>query len=399
MKRLKRILGHLLCIVFICVVGVVDTYADEETYKARNITEFRHIVYNQMLVRDNQIIIEYSGTDYKSIFQSFKDEKFLDYIGTIDDSNTSDDFDYMVHNISYIKTGMKYGSSSKALFTINIEWRESLEELKYVNTRVEQILKDCNILAMDSVYERVKVLHDYIAKNVEYDTSLSNENAYCALKKGSSTCQGYSLLFYKLLAEAGVKCRYITGTGISSKDTGPHGWNLVKIGDYWYNIDVTWDDPVYLDPSSKSNEVNYDYFLKGSTGFDDSHKRDDKFKTQEFETAHPTARNEFNRRYDVKISEMEEVVSNTLEPVVIEPEEEEDDFVSKIESVLNGLFNNEIDLPDNMPKYIATSFKELDIKHKIIIILLLVLIAVGIVAKVVRRSKNYEEYYDEDDVE
>ena len=58
MKRLKRILGHILCIVFICIIGVVDTYADEEVLKARNITEFRHVVYEHMLVRDKKIIIE-----------------------------------------------------------------------------------------------------------------------------------------------------------------------------------------------------------------------------------------------------------------------------------------------------------------------------------------------------
>ena len=59
MKRLKRIFGPILCIVFISVIGVVDTYAEEETYRAKNLTEFRHVVYKQMLIRDDKIIIEY----------------------------------------------------------------------------------------------------------------------------------------------------------------------------------------------------------------------------------------------------------------------------------------------------------------------------------------------------
>lgn len=392
MKRLKRILGPILCIVFISVIGVVDTYAEEETYRAKNLTEFRHVVYKQMLIRDNKIIIEYSGSDYKEIFQSFKNEEFLEYIGTIDDKKTSDDFDYLVHNISYIKTGMKYGSSTKALFTIDIQWRESLQELQFVNTRVKDIIEAKRIRNIDSVYERVKILHDYIATTVEYDTKLVNENAFCALQKGSSTCQGYSLLFYKLLVEAGIECRYITGTGISSKDTGPHGWNIVKIGDLWYNVDVTWDDPVYLDPRSKSNEVNYDYFLKGTTGFDDSHKRDDKFKTAKFETTHPMSKYEFNRRNDVKISEMEEAVGTTLEPVVIE--DEPDGFIDKLDNTLVDLFNGRINLPDNIPKYLVASFKELNAKYKTIIILLLLMIVVGTIKKMTKNDDT-EEYYED----
>ena len=296
MKKLKWLIFNIVFIMCVCIFNNEKVYADSDVQKAKNLTEFRQIVYKDMLVRKEKIVIDYSGKDYKKIFQSFKDEEFLDYIGTLDDVRTSDDFDYMVHNISYIKTGMKYGASSSARFTINITWRESLGELQYVNLRVADILKKCNIDSIDSTYERIKVLHDYIVNNVEYDVSLNNENAYSAIKEGSSTCQGYSLLFYKLLAEAGIKSRYITGTGISSKDTGPHGWNIVKIGGVWYNVDVTWDDPVYVNADRRNREISYEYFLKGSESFDDSHKRDKQFLKEEFTSKHPISNNDFDKK-------------------------------------------------------------------------------------------------------
>ena len=82
------------------------------------------------------------------------------------------------------------------------------------------------------------MVHDYLVNNIEYDSGITNFTAYSALFEGTTVCQGYSLLYYKLLTEAGVQCRFITG----SANGEDHGWNLVKIGDAWYNVDVTWDD-------------------------------------------------------------------------------------------------------------------------------------------------------------
>lgn len=389
MKRIKKLLFSLICLLLI-FSNCKDTYA--ENLKARNLSEFRRVVYNNMLVRKENIIIEYSGKDYKNIFQSFENENFLDEIGKIDDLNTSDDFDYLVHNISYIKTGMKYGAGSKAIFTINITWRESLGELQYVNLRVADILEKCNIKNIDSVYARIKVLHDYIVNNVEYDVTLKNENAYSAIKNGSSTCQGYSLLFYKLLAEAGIKSRYITGTGISAKDTGPHGWNIVKIGDIWYNIDVTWDDPVYLNGSSKNRQIKYDYFLKGSSNFDSSHVRDEKFLAQEFLAKYPTSETDFNRKNDVKMSEVkEEIIEETVAPEE-EIVEESNSFIDRVHMFIQGL----ADEKGNIPEYLVKSFKELDEQDKRIIYAAVALLLLIIIFKIYRKNKRKKEESYED---
>lgn len=395
MKKLKWLMFYIVFIMSVCILKSENVYADGDDQKAKNLTEFRQIVYKDMLERKEKIVIDYYGKDYKSIFQSFKNEEFLNYIGTLDDVRTSDDFDYMVHNISYIKTGMKYGSGSSAQFTINITWRESLGELQYVNLRVADIIKKCNIENIDSVYERIKVLHDYIVENVEYDVSLKNENAYSAIKEGSSTCQGYSLLFYKLLAEAGIKSRYITGTGISSKDTGPHGWNIVKIGGVWYNVDVTWDDPVYLNGSGTNKEVSYEYFLKGSRSFDDSHKRDEQFLAKEFTSKHPTSGADFDKKDDVKISEIVEEGSTEITPIQEEEveEEESNNILDRLGLFFSGLLREK----DHIPTYLAKSFKELDEQSRGIIIALLAIIAIAILFKIFKSGKkcNDNDSFDE----
>ena len=90
MKNLKWLIFNIVLVMCVCIFNNENVYADSDVQKAKNLTEFRQIVYKDMLVRKEKIVIDYSGKDCKSIFQSFKDEEFLDYIGTLDDITISD---------------------------------------------------------------------------------------------------------------------------------------------------------------------------------------------------------------------------------------------------------------------------------------------------------------------
>ena len=90
-------------------------------------------------------------------------------------------------------------------------------------------------------------LHDYLAAHVKYayddyleDTADSSAyNIYGALVKGEAVCQGYALAYEYLLNQYGIS------NGIASSDAANHAWNIVEIGNNWYHVDVTWDDPPY----------------------------------------------------------------------------------------------------------------------------------------------------------
>ena len=88
----------------------------------------------------------------------------------------------------------------------------------------------------------MKAIHDYVVKHVSYDTSYKAYTAYEALVNRSAVCQGYALLTYQLLKEAGIENHFVTGTG----DGQPHAWNLVKIENKWYHLDTTFDDPFQM---------------------------------------------------------------------------------------------------------------------------------------------------------
>lgn len=94
-------------------------------------------------------------------------------------------------------------------------------------------------------YDKVKYTHDYLIENCTYN--IDRDGPYNCIFNGQSNCNGYALAFSLIMRECGIDCRYITGTD--------HAWNAVKLGAFWYNIDVTWDDT--------GNGISYDYFLCG----------------------------------------------------------------------------------------------------------------------------------------
>ena len=108
--------------------------------------------------------------------------------------------------------------------------------------------------------EKALYLHDYRAVHFDYDHDEYSDSrqtelqhtAYGMLKNGKAVCEGYAWLYDILLHRVGVDAMLLESIEIG------HGWNLVKIGDKWYHVDVTWDDSYDTHPGM----VKHDYFLK-----------------------------------------------------------------------------------------------------------------------------------------
>ncbi|MCM1540992.1 MAG: hypothetical protein NC121_07005 [Blautia sp.] len=134
-----------------------------------------------------------------------------------------------------------------------------LEQAKaQFNEQAEVILSGAR--SQGSVFDQEKYVHDALMEMVEYDENASmNQSAYSALVLGRSVCAGYARSFQYLMQQLGVPCYYCTGT--SGED---HAWNIIKLDQAYYNVDVTWDD---TDPAT------YDYFNKSDQEFAGTHVR------------------------------------------------------------------------------------------------------------------------------
>lgn len=124
--------------------------------------------------------------------------------------------------------------------------------------RAEAVLEKARELETD--YERLKYVHDWLVNNTTYtkgdDPSLREADG--AIVNGRALCEGYSKAFMYFAQSLGYQC--ICSVGVANLED--HMWNMVKIGNSWYNVDVTWDDP----DDTKNvidgvSNLRHDYFL------------------------------------------------------------------------------------------------------------------------------------------
>ena len=121
-------------------------------------------------------------------------------------------------------------------------------------------------------------LHDWLIRSCDYDPRENtdhpthyreNHSAYsvfvsCALDgHGMTVCEGFSKAYTMLLKTAGIESYVLLGI---SRETGKtnHSWNFVRIGDRYYQCDVTWDNSRYDRGNSVSFGTNYVHFMKNN---------------------------------------------------------------------------------------------------------------------------------------
>jgi len=117
--------------------------------------------------------------------------------------------------------------------------------------------------------DKVTLIHNYIVKNYQYDTTYTRYSFSDFIDSGSAVCQGYAQMFLLLGRMAGLDVQYLTGLGISDGTSKDHAWNRVLVDGYWYYVDTTWDDPI---PDRGDNgSIRKDYLLITRTKMDKDH--------------------------------------------------------------------------------------------------------------------------------
>ncbi len=110
--------------------------------------------------------------------------------------------------------------------------------------------------------EKALFVNDYIAVNCSYDTTYQNYNAYDVFVNKTAVCQGYALAFLELMEQAGAECEVVTSDKLN------HAWNLIKMGNAWYHVDTTWNDPISKGQTKdQTGQVYHTCLLKSTEWF------------------------------------------------------------------------------------------------------------------------------------
>lgn len=163
----------------------------------------------------------------------------------------------------WVETGYacKYLKSGQCI-ELTLQYYNIASDLKEATMQfdaaAQAILEEATKLSSDE--EKERYVHDALISQIDYHAGTAmSQSAYSALVSGRSVCAGYSRAFQYLMMELGIPSYYCAG--YSGED---HAWNIVKLDDGYYNVDVTWDD---TKPST------YDYFNKSDADYAGTHMR------------------------------------------------------------------------------------------------------------------------------
>lgn len=102
-------------------------------------------------------------------------------------------------------------------------------------------------------FQKAAIIHDELILNCKYldEGETGHITAYDAIVSGKANCQGYASAYSYLLSLAGVYSEIVESSSMY------HIWNKVCIDSSYYNVDLTWDDPM----PNKTGFAAHRYFL------------------------------------------------------------------------------------------------------------------------------------------
>ena len=196
------------------------------------------------------------------------------------------------HSLGWSISATSEGPSADGTYydsevTLTVYMFTTPEQEAAVTTHVNSLL---NILTPSGTdYQKLKTVYDWICSHITYDyANLEDEtyylkhSAYAAIVDRTAVCQGYATLLYRLALEMGIDCRVITGTSFGEN----HAWNIIRIGDRYYNLDSTWD------ADYTAYGLPYEYFLKCNTNFPD-HNRAAEYTAASFQKSYPMGESDY----------------------------------------------------------------------------------------------------------
>lgn len=177
------------------------------------------------------------------------------------------------------KDGKRYCTA-----TFEAVYHTSRKQEEEITQRLSEIYSDLKLDGKTD-YEKTCLIYDYFTNHVQYDFEHGSDydlkyTAYAALMNGKAVCEGYALLLYRMLNDQGIDSRMIIG--------GNHAWNIVKLDEYYYYLDSTWD-----------NGGSRNYFLFGCDNLR-SHTLGEDFKTESFQETYPICPTEYDLYHSVE---------------------------------------------------------------------------------------------------
>ena len=155
-----------------------------------------------------------------------------------------------------------------------------------INKIINHFVQNYITVSMSDFEKEMQIIR-YLVETVSFDKEevdkgshkiTDSYKAYGVLVNGKAVCSGYAKAFDLLAKACGLSTNIVTGTATNSSGiTEAHAWNQIYLDDAWYNVDVTWEDPVTT-VELGSNMLFNKYINRTDTDFAKDHVRDNGFE-------------------------------------------------------------------------------------------------------------------------
>lgn len=293
--KTEDIVAASICVILTCLLMAYVVFGDVELTNANTDSGVIIRNYGSLVTTIRTGLREHSKTitvsfhaknDHMSGIETLVSELIEE---ALKETTRADEGDYIRYQYGGYQVRYSNAEDDKGyLYKVRIipEYYTYPSQEKWVSDEVKRIILEMDFSKKATDYERVTAIYDYVCDNVSYDVVHKNKKvqhtkttAYAALKYKTAVCQGYSVLLYRLLKEAGIDNRIITGMARHDGSEEYHSWNLVCIDGKYYNVDATWDTAF----------GTRDYYLKSDSTFSKDHEWDEIFTTDEFLSRYPVA--------------------------------------------------------------------------------------------------------------
>lgn len=211
-----------------------------------------------------------------------------------------------------------------------------------INQVIEEYLKK---LENKTNFEAELFIHDELAKEIKYFSYSDINNVYGkyhtiegAFLEKKAVCDGLTKAVQILLSNVDIENIIVLG----KLENIPHAWNMVKLEDKWYNLDITSNKSIAL--TSVQNAVIHSYFNVSDEVLNSTHTFDNK-------NVVPVSKN-LNNEYNYYIYKNKYISAK-------------DDFKTKLEQIILNNEDNIIEFyTENTDVNVHTVIHDIIVSHK-----------------------------------
>lgn len=228
--------------IFLFFLIIINSLYSTDNFYYENLNKDERIVYNEI----KSAILQKNENLELNLFD-------FDIISKVYYSVLNDN-----PEMFYVTNHLNYNSSlinDKIVSAkVNFDYKEEFDsnEIKKTNSKLNYIKYRLFFETIGfSNYDIAKTCFEYICKNATYDLSVDDQSLYSVLIDNKGVCASYAKSFKYLMDFFNIPNYIVEGKFINSNEN--HAWNMIKLNDSWYHVDVTQAD-------ANENYIDYSYF-------------------------------------------------------------------------------------------------------------------------------------------